>query len=152
MKWYFLQTAMGAIGSLGFAILFGVKDRKLLPITAGGAFGWIVYLLAVHTAGTDMFTGLFAASLAATLLSEFLARILRTPTILLLVPILIPLIPGGDLYYMMDYYVRKEYSELGNASRKVLSEAGAIALGIIVGAYIATFLTILYRKFSARHV
>ncbi len=152
MSWYVLQTVMGAVGSLGFAILFGVRDRKLIPITAGGALAWSVYLVSVHKIGTDMFMGLFAAALATTLLAELLARLVRTPVVLLLVPMLIPLIPGGDLYYMMDYYVRKSLHEFGAASKKVMTEAGAIAMGIIIGAYIATFAATLLKKVSVHHV
>ena len=139
MSWYVIQTLMGTIGSIGFAILFGVdvRDRKLAAIGAGGALGWIVYLISTAGAGTDMYTGLLFSSLAVSLLAEYLARKLRTPVILLLVPMLIPLIPGGDLYNMMALCLRKEYEAFGLASWHVLFEAGAIAVGIIVGAYAA---------------
>ena len=62
MSWYVLQTVMGAVGSLGFAILFGVRDRKLIPITAGGALAWSVYLVSVHKIGTDSVYGAFCGS------------------------------------------------------------------------------------------
>lgn len=50
---------------------------------------------------------------------------------MLLVPMLIPLIPGGDLYYMMSFLVRGQYEAFGQYAQRVLTEAGAIALGII---------------------
>ena len=40
---------------------------------------------------------------------ELLARAVKAPVIMLLVPMLIPLIPGGDLYYMMSFLVRGQY-------------------------------------------
>ena len=146
MGWYILQTLMGAIGSLGFAVLFGVRDRKVWPIMAGGAACWAVYLLSVNAAGWSMFAGLFVATFITDLLAEMLARKLKTPVLLLLVPMLIPLIPGGDLYYMMDYLVRSNYVDFGMASRKVLMEAGAIAMGIVVGAYAVTAGMIVLKK------
>lgn len=138
MSFYVIQTAMGILGSIGFAILFGVFDRKLVWISLGSGAGWGVYLLCMVN-GYSMFVGLFAASLFVAVLSEILARILKTPVILMLVPMLIPEIPGGDLYYTMSYLVQGQYAEFGSSSKQVLMEAGAIALGIILASYVAKF-------------
>lgn len=142
MKFYVIQTVMGLIGSVSFAILFGVMDRKLLWIALGGGAGWVVYLLCTAN-GYSMFVGLFAASFFVAALSELLARVLKTPVILLLVPMLIPEIPGGDLYYTMQHLVQREYVEFGNFSNRVLIEAGAIALGIILASYAGRIVRIL---------
>ncbi len=136
MEFYMIQTIMGLIGSVGFAILFGVYDRKLIWIALGSAAGWVVYLVCVAH-GYGMFVGLFAASFFVAVLSELLARIIKTPVILMLVPMLIPEIPGGDLYYTMQHLVRGEYVQFGNFSNRVMIEAGAIALGIILASYAA---------------
>lgn len=138
MRFYVIQTVMGMLGSVGFAVLFGIYDRKLGVIALGGAAGWAVYL-ACTASGHSMFVGLFVASLFVAALSEILARILKTPVILLLVPMLIPEIPGGDLYYTMYHLVQGHYTEFGSSSNQVLVEAGAIALGIILASHIARF-------------
>ena len=138
MRFYVSQTVMGMLGSVGFAVLFGIYDRKLGVIALGGAAGWVVYLACVAS-GHSMFVGLFVASLFVAALSEILARILKTPVILLLVPMLIPEIPGGDLYYTMYHLVQGHYTEFGSSSNQVLVEAGAIALGIILASHIARF-------------
>ena len=130
MAWYFVQTLMGCIGSVGFAVLFNIRGRKLLLAAGGGALAWAVYL-ACTCNGLDIFAGLFFATLAAALASELLARAVKAPVIMLLVPMLIPLIPGGDLYYMMSFLVRGQYEAFGQYAQRVLTEAGAIALGII---------------------
>lgn len=132
---YIVQIVMGILGSVGFAVLFGIYDCKLAVIALGGGMGWLVYLLCA-AAGYSMFIGLFVASLFVASASEILARILKTPVILLLVPMLIPEIPGGDLYYTMYYLVQGRYTEFGISSNQVLVEAGAIALGIILASYI----------------
>ena len=87
-----------------------------------------------------MFIGLFFASLFVAAISEISARVLKTPVILMLVPMLIPEIPGGDLYYTMSHLVQRQYVEFWNSSNQVLLEAGAIALGIILASYLAKFL------------
>ena len=116
-------------------ILAGADQRagnqhQLLLAAGGGALAWAVYL-ACTCNGLDIFAGLFFATLAAALASELLARAVKAPVIMLLVPMLIPLIPGGDLYYMMSFLVRGQYEAFGQYAQRVLTEAGAIALGII---------------------
>lgn len=139
MRFYMIQTAMGVLGSIGFAVLFGVYDRKLIWIAFGSGAGWMAYLLCVGR-GYGIFMGLFMASLFVAALSEILARIIKTPVILMLVPMLIPEIPGGDLYYTMYYLVQRQYTEFGQYSNLALAEAGAIALGIMTASYIAKFI------------
>ena len=68
MGFFLIQTIMGLIGSVGFAILFGVFDRKLIVIALGGGAGWIVYLL-FFANGYGMLAGLFAASFFVAVLS-----------------------------------------------------------------------------------
>ena len=43
MAWYFVQTLMGCIGSVGFAVLFNIRGRKLL--LAAGPKVWKIGIL-----------------------------------------------------------------------------------------------------------
>ena len=43
MSFSVIQTIMGMIGSVGFAVLFGVRGRKLAVIALGSGAGWAVY-------------------------------------------------------------------------------------------------------------
>ncbi len=135
-----LQTAMACIGSVGFAVLFNIRGKKLLLSGLGGALGWAVYLCCLHT-GQDVFFALFLATAAVVACSELLARLVKTPVILLMVPMLIPLIPGGDLYYMMSCLVQGQYARFGQYAQLVLTESGAIAIGIICVASLANICT-----------
>lgn len=126
-----IQTIMGMLASACFAILFGIHDYKLGYIMLGSGLGWAVYLIC-RDQGGSLFLGLFLCSLVIAIYSEVFARILRAPVILILVPALIPEIPGKDLYYTMYYLVRQDYVSFGIASNTVLLEAGAIALGILL--------------------
>jgi uncharacterized membrane protein YjjB (DUF3815 family) len=149
MVFYIIQTIMGMIGSVGFAVLFGIYDRKLITIALGGGAGWAVYLIS-QAMGQSIFLGLLIASFFVAGLSEILARILKTPVILLLVPMLIPEIPGGDLYYTMYHLVQGSYTEFGSSSNKVLMEAGAIALGIILASYMAKLIFAVFTHVRSR--
>ena len=91
---------------------------------------WAVYL-ACTCNGLDIFAGLFFRHAGGGVGQRAAARAVKAPVIMLLVPMLIPLIPGGDLYYMMSFLVRGQYEAFGQYAQRVLTEAGAIALGII---------------------
>lgn len=134
-----IQTLMGIIGSVGFALLFGVRGNKLIWIALGSGLGWAVYLVC-RAWGCSLFVGLFVASLWVAACSEILARWIKTPVILLLVPMLIPEIPGGDLYYTMYRLVAGDTVGFGTNAKQVLGEAGAIALGILLASYAAGLL------------
>ena len=122
------QICMGVLGSIGFAVLFGVVERRiLLWVSVGSAIGWAICLSA-----SGGYAGLLLASLFCTAYSEVMARFLKMPAIAMLVPVLIPEIPGGDLYHTMSSLVHGEMSDFALRSEQVFLEAGYIALGIIL--------------------
>ena len=141
----FVQTSMGIIGSLGFALLFGIRGTKPLGcIALGSGIGWVVYLVSVAGEHGKAF-GMLASSLVIAACSEILARVIITPVILLLVPMLIPEIPGGDLYYTMYSLVEGDTDKFASLLQLVLAEAGAIALGIILASYAAGLVNNIHR-------
>lgn len=130
MMQHVIQTLMGAIGAVGFAVLFNVRGKQLLLFFLGGALDWAVYLLCTLN-GCSMFIGLLFATMTAAVSSEILARIVRTPVLILLVPMLIPLVPGSDLYRCMDSLVRGDQEQFLTHGTNAVTAAGAICLGII---------------------
>lgn len=139
MEKYLMQMVMGCIGAVGFAVLFNVRRNKLWIIAAASALSWLGYA-ACMLCNTGVFWAFFCGTAVAALISEILARIVRVPVLMLLVPILIPLIPGGDLYHMMSNLVRGREADMMNYARLLLLEAGAIALGIICVASVMSIL------------
>lgn len=124
---------MGCIGAVGFAILFNVDKSKLWIIACASSLSWISFALCM-LCGSGIFGAMFCGATVAALISEILARIVRAPVLMLLVPILIPLIPGSDLYHMMNSLVRGRETLAFHYARLLLLQAAAIALGIIVTA------------------
>lgn len=145
-----IQTLMGAIGSLAFAILFGIRNRKaLVSIIIGSAIGWAAYILCQH-AGYGKTFGMLASGLTIAAWSEILARIIKTPVVVMLGPMLIPEFPGGGLYYAMYSLIEGDTAHFGDMLKLVLAEAGAIALGIIIAAYIAGLLTSIRKAYARK--
>ena len=137
---YIIQLVSAFLGSMGFAILFNIKRQHLITGSLGGLISWGVYLLVFYFLKNET-VGYFFAAVAANLFAEIFARIKKTPTTTILVTSLIPLIPGGALYYTMRYFYNKEWDLFSSNSLRTLSLALAIALGIIAVSTAIKFLT-----------
>ena len=74
----------------------------------------------------------FLASLFTTVYGEIMARVQKSPTTTYLVPAIVPLIPGGSLYYTMNDAVRGEWDSFSERGLFTLKLALALAAGIIV--------------------
>ena len=125
-----IQIVTGMLGSIGFAVMFHVQKEKLPAIAMGSAISWVVYL-AVWKLSGEKTAAFFIATVAVTFLAEILARVLKAPATILLVPMLVPLIPGSDLYYATSNLVNGHVEAWAACTESLLKSAGAIAFGII---------------------
>lgn len=129
MKEIIVQLLAACLGSLGFALLFGLHRRYLLPAALGGVLSWGGFLAARAWLGTEFLPCLIASALAV-LYAELMARLLKTPATLFVIPSVLPLVPGGSLYYAMSCAVRGELSDARAYGTTTLLYALAIAAGI----------------------
>ncbi len=133
MKEALIQIAMAGVGTLGFSIYFRVSEKNVIASTIGGIIGWGVYLL-IFRLSNALFAANFIAALIVYLYSEIMARVLKAPSNVFFVPGIIPLIPGGALYYTMSGIVNSESEVFIENGVKTVESAFGIALGIVVGA------------------
>ena len=126
-----IQILMAFLGTIGFAIFFNIRKIRLLLVGIGGAVIWTVFLVVNHVTEQEMIA-LFAASVLASVFAEILARVVKSPATVLLVPMVIALIPGGNLYYTMFYMVQGHTILFQSYLKLVLQEAASIALGIMI--------------------
>lgn len=124
------QILAGAVGSIGFAILYNVRGKALVFALLGGALGWSVYLLTGGSAPDDLPNYLYAA-VSVALYSEVLARLLKTPVSAMLAPSVIPMIPGGSLYYTMASCLRGDYADFTRRGLYTVMIAAMLALGVM---------------------
>lgn len=103
-----IQLITGAIGSVGFGILFHIK-KKYLPLAAvGGFLSWLVFLLGKEFWG-NVFLPTLMAGFVTDVYAEILARICKETSTSFFVTSVIPLIPGSTLYYCMNSIVEGKY-------------------------------------------
>lgn len=116
------------IGTLGFCLLFKIKLNKLIYGCIGGTISICVYFITKET-GLSIFFQNFFAAVVATLYAEIVARIVKAPSTVFLIPSVIPLTPGSLLYYTMQALVDGEEA----LSKKLGKDTGLVALGIALG-------------------
>lgn len=129
MEKYIVQLIAALLGSAGFAMLFHVRGKLVLPAGIGGMLCWGTYLLAEHFLGGLLIPSVIGSAFAA-LYAEFLARKMKAPATLFFVPTVISMIPGSTLYYTMSYAVRKDWDQARVYGGNTLQYALGIAIGI----------------------
>lgn len=132
MKAAVIQVIMSLISSIGFGMLFNLHGRRLLLAGVGAMLGWIIYLILFHYTNQEIMSyGI--AGIFTTLYSQALARIVKSPATLFLVPSVVPMLPGGYLYYTMLYAVSGEWDKCLFEGTLTLGTAAVLAVGMIVG-------------------
>ena len=140
-----VQLLCGAVGSVGFALIFRLRGAFLPLAALGGLVNWGGYLLLYHLTGALFLSCLLASTLAA-VYAELLAKRLHAPTTVFLVPAVIPSIPGSTLYYTMFGVVRGDWQFAG----KHALLTAEYALGIAAGMSIVFVLFATYQKLVGR--
>lgn len=96
------EILSGALGTFAFSVLMQVPRRLLFFTTFGGLLSGTVYQFAEEN-GMGAFGATLWGMLAVALYAELLARVLKTPSTVLLYPSTVPLLPGSAIYYAMQY-------------------------------------------------
>ncbi len=126
---YALQLLYAILGSIGFALIFNVKTKRLVTAGIGGLLCWGIYLLTMYFS-QNVFLSAFLSAVACGLFGEIFARILKAPTTIFMITAVIPLIPGSSLYYTMQYAVLNEWELCKDRALETVLFIGAIAFGI----------------------
>ena len=124
-----LITAM--IGTLGFCLLFKIKRDKIIYGVIGGTISTVIYLICIQ-GGMDLFIQNFIPTVVATIYTEIIARVVKAPTTVFLFPAIIPLTPGGSLYYTMRAIVDGNMAEAKTVGKQTMVIALGIALGVLL--------------------
>ena len=128
---YVLPMLYAFLACVGFAIVFEVKKPLFLVISSAiGALGWLLFLL-LEGAVSSVLQYLFATILVSAL-SELAARIWKAPATIFLLPGIIPLVPGGGLYYAMSYLLDGDFAGFASKGIQTAAYAGAIAAGVSI--------------------
>lgn len=130
-----LVTVGAGLCAASFAFACYAPLRSLLPIAATGALGAVIwYLLYMNGTGTAWASA--TAAIVIGLVSYSVAGRVRVPPLVVVVPAVVPLLPGLSIYRGLSLMA------LGDSSGIIaLATAAAIAIsiasGVILGEYVA---------------
>lgn len=144
--WWIVLIA-SAIGTLGYSIVFNNKYKQLPIVTVCGVLTALAYVIFKNLINNEFFS-IVLGSILATLLSEILARVIKAPATVFLLPGIIPLVPGGKLYYTMYYLINgKTNAFVTNLVDTILASL-AIAVGIVVISVSVQIVMTIYKKWQ----
>jgi uncharacterized membrane protein YjjB (DUF3815 family) len=128
------------IGSVAFAITMRAPKQNLKYIAIGAIISSSIDEILREYYGE--FTSCLMAMICLSLFCELMARIIKQPTTVLLIPSVIPLLPGSAIYYAMLYAIQSNNQLFATYAKKTLSIGLAIALGAVVSSTVIKMLNI----------
>ena len=133
-----LQTLVAFPATLGFGSMYNLHGKKLVLAALGGMVGLAIYLALYQLTRVELL-GYFITAILTTLYSQQMARRLRCPASMFMLMSIVPMLPGGYLYYSMYYAVQGDMDLFWSYGGLTLGTAGVLAAGIVVGSYIFGF-------------
>lgn len=130
MEWL-LHLLFSFTASFFFAVLFDASKRLFFSAGVAGAIGWTVSrilldLFSMHEIYATMF-----GTLVLGIVCHLMARLLKEPATMFMVPGIIPFVPGGLAYEATSLLVQFEYNQSLNTMLEVILIAGAVAVGLL---------------------
>lgn len=130
----FIDMLTAVISTAGFGIFFRIKPKRIPFAALGGFIAWIIKTVAVYSELRIFFTAFIATS-ALVIYSEIMARVLKAPANVILIPSIVPLLPGQQLYYMMQSIIEGNLKNAYDYGVPVLQNILGIGVGILLSMF-----------------
>ena len=137
---FLIQIVAALVTSIAFGVVFKINRRHLINAGICGVLTYAAYF-GIEMITSSLFWAAFISSAVAALFAETHARLVKAPSIVMLMPGVVPIVPGGYLYRS----VRDVVSGLNESAIANLGMAAEIALGMAGG---VVALTIFYAMFK----
>ena len=138
----FLPCLYAVLACGGFCLIFEVKKPLfVLLCSLNGGVSWLVYLLLEGVC--PQATRYLIATIVVSVLAELMARVLKAPATIFLIVGIIPLVPGGGLYYTMEALLSGDTALFALTALETAACAGAIAVGVSM---VSSLARLLFRK------
>ncbi len=124
-------TAACTAALLGIAVIFDVPPKKLLWAMVGSIISCVLMLIGDKYGLDPLITNMIATAVPC-VYCEIMARVLKTPTTIFMIPSLLPLVPGSRLYYTMFYLFSGEQALFLENMLIAVKICTGIAVAIIV--------------------
>ncbi len=130
MEFYLYQFFIVFFATLGFGLYFNSPLKAILSTCILSGLIWIFFKV-LYLNYNDYTISAFFASFVLGLCGEFLARKLKTPATIFIIPSLFPMVPGANIYYTMYYFIFEDYKTALSNAVDTLTIALYLAIGIV---------------------
>lgn len=138
----YMEVLAAAFSTFFFGIIFSLTGKKLIYSSFAGGLGWYTYLLLFKEFAYSKTAAYLISAVIIAIFSEIISRLKRTTVTTTLVPALIPLVPGGGIYYTMSFFVENKVLEAFERGKETIFLTVALSVGIFL---VSTFSQILNR-------
>lgn len=126
------QAVAAFVGTLGFAVLFGVPRRNYIETAVVATVGWISYMVLNLYTGLGVVGATLFATIVVAMMSYWFARFFRTPQTIFLITGIFPMIPGGGIFWTVFFFVSRRMGLAAHSGAMALAVTLAIVLGIML--------------------
>ena len=128
---FLLPVFFAFMASGAFAVIYNIHGFGVLICAFGGALGWFSYLLSAPLLQSDI-AQTFVAAVVISVYAEIMARVRKCPVTGYLLVAIFPLVPGGGIFYTMEYAMEGDMDTFLSSFIHTLGVAGAIAVGVLL--------------------
>ena len=128
------------VATLGYCLIYNVPLRVLSSCATSAIAGWITYY-SISKANGNTVAAAFAAAMVIALISEILARVVRTPASIILIIGVLPLVPGSQIYFTIEALMNGQYQRSISVGIETVGIAFALAMGILI---VSTFVQLFF--------
>ena len=128
---FVVQLVAAYLGTMSFAVLFGVPRRYYIDAGICGTLGWLLYLILTRYSAFSPVETMFTATALVTMvaLSQSTAR--KCPITVFLICGIFPLVPGAGIFWTSYNIVANQLSDALQTGFSALKATVAIAFGIL---------------------
>lgn len=142
MIWAFLFAFSSTVG---FSILFHVSKKHIATAGFVGALGWLTYTYFI-VSGSGSVLACFAGSCIVAIISDLFSRAFKDAATIFIIPGILPLVPGANMYYTMLAILEGNVEETASIGTETILMAGSIAVALLVVASVIKLLALTGRK------
>lgn len=125
-----IEVIFCVIGTLAFAVTMNIPKKFLIYVFIGSFASSLTERILNQYYGD--FIACFFAMIIVAFFSEIIARKEKTPTTVILIPCVIPLLPGSAIYYTMLYAISSQLELAKDSALSTLLSGLGIALGAVI--------------------
>ena len=139
-----LPCLYAVLACVAFCLILNQRGLLLVVSSLGGGVGWAVCLLCAFT-GSDI-VQYFAGAMAVAFYAEVMARVFKAPATGFLVVGILPFVPGGGIYYTMEYCLSGDTQQFLSTGIHTFGVAGAVAVGLLLASSLVRLVLPIFHK------